>query len=1156
MSRFDENNVNCERNEKSSTEQESNYGQTLTENEKLAGSSEELQSPISLVISPNGSEQSNDEIIPTQTTSTLTISSPPRKPSRNLEDIDRKLAELHDLTEDAYMTAQLAQGHQAKMFDKLFETGSVYLKKCETVPGDLTKQQFSDEDGILEEIEEAVRDAEEKQFEPNHVGVVLDTECSSEDDGGYERYLALGKLDHGLRSRLNESGDSLRNIPGQQVRHRVSSNATLNDRRSMISGHERARSNDSRATSLFSSSIASFRRPISHFSIDNSCFDITEPPTQRSLMCTPVEKMFVKNSRSAPEMRVHETKISPFLPSPSPSNDATTTTSDPSVSSELSVEQPPLPAAVNLKLRLNEGLCETASPIASPVPKPRIKKEKKRELLKMSSSSPNMNSQNLLVNVLRPSEAAIENAALTPNPNRTFEVVSISISNLELVRKPKKSIYIMAKFDNKDVHRSAKLRGDNLVHEFSIETIDSFSSLHLVFLEGSKAKVARPVGKVSIAKKDLEVGTELEQTLKLCAVSKYPDFCGQICIDLRRQSGSFSIRVVDCGGGLKLKENQSLLLLVSTIGTASEVGKLAIDTEEKRSKEWLEMPCVEGMLSLKLTLWQDLLKGINAVFHGQVRVDVDENWTSGPAKWFYLRSKTNEDGEVSDEGGDIGAVTVKTTYQIDHILRMQVYKPLLDLLFSAGDVQPLTASLVAVIEALPKVELGPVSRSLVELMAQSERIRPVLNSLYVNSILKCQDENTLFRGQSLSGKMLFEILTTFGKMYLITTLKPVVDKIYKERRNCEVDPARVVAGTSLEKNSNNLLVYFQMLFERVTTSSTNCPHLIKQLLYDLRTVVGDHSSRPGVQRLAVSSFVIMRFFAAAILNPKAFEIRKDQPDLRVSRTLLLLSKLLQRLSNCSVSEGPLSSKEIWLNGVFETVTSEQHKCIMANFLDNISLVGDCEPERCTVFKFGNLQQVDRSRLAWKKVLHYKKRYVQLTETQIIWQKDVQCQPKGKINLTDVKSVTVDNKNIITIACEAMQTQFEAPGGVEANDWLTAIERQRNRTVHKIDDEPREHFFDAERHLDKIHNLLFKYRDVMLEWRDQLQQNVELDEKTAPELLKAGYVVEERRQLHKDALIATLSSTIAVTDAIQLAHEEYEKENEGKTKMEEATSDEV
>lgn len=79
-------------------------------------------------------------------------------------------------------------------------------------------------------------------------------------------------------------------------------------------------------------------------------------------------------------------------------------------------------------------------------------------------------------------------------------------------------------------------------------------------------------------------------------------------------------------------------------------------------------------------------------------------------------------------------------------------------------------------------------------------------------------------------------------------------------------------------------------------------------------------------------------------------------------------------------------------------------------------------------------------------------------------------------------------------------------------------------------------------LSGLQNLLYKYRDTMIEWRDQLQSDVELDEKTAPELLKASYVVEGERQLHKESLIATLCSTISVTDAIQLAHDEYEKEN--------------
>lgn len=176
---------------------------------------EENKSPISLIVSPDGSENSTEEF------NSLNVSLLPpseRKPSRNLEDIDRTLDELQDLAEDAFLTAQMAQGNQAKLFDKLFESSTVYLKKCETVPEDLTKQQFSDEDGILEEIEEAVRDAEEKQYEPNHVSVVLDTECSSDDEVASDRYPGVGNIDQ-----LRHDDNSLRNVGGHRVRQRVAS---------------------------------------------------------------------------------------------------------------------------------------------------------------------------------------------------------------------------------------------------------------------------------------------------------------------------------------------------------------------------------------------------------------------------------------------------------------------------------------------------------------------------------------------------------------------------------------------------------------------------------------------------------------------------------------------------------------------------------------------------------------------------------------------------------------------------------------------------------------------------------------------------------------------------------------------------------------------
>lgn len=47
---------------------------------------------------------------------------------------------------------------------------------------------------------------------------------------------------------------------------------------------------------------------------------------------------------------------------------------------------------------------------------------------------------------------------------------------------------------------------------------------------------------------------------------------------------------------------------------------------------------------------------------------------------------------------------------------------------------------------------------------------------------------------------------------------------------------------------------------------------------ELRDVVSEfYPERENVARLALSSFLIMRFFAAAILNPKLFGLKREAP---------------------------------------------------------------------------------------------------------------------------------------------------------------------------------------------------------------------------------------------------------------------------------------
>lgn len=59
----------------------------------------------------------------------------------------------------------------------------------------------------------------------------------------------------------------------------------------------------------------------------------------------------------------------------------------------------------------------------------------------------------------------------------------------------------------------------------------------------------------------------------------------------------------------------------------------------------------------------------------------------------------------------------------------------------------------------------------------------------------------------------------------------------------------------------------------------------------------------------------------------------------MSRTLALVSKILQRLSNCVVSAQPLTIKEQWMADIFERFTDEKHRLAMVKFLDRISCVG-------------------------------------------------------------------------------------------------------------------------------------------------------------------------------------------------------------------------
>ncbi|CAJ0583150.1 unnamed protein product, partial [Mesorhabditis spiculigera] len=723
---------------------------------------------------------------------------------------------------------------------------------------------------------------------------------------------------------------------------------------------------------------------------------------------------------------------------------------------------------------------------------------------------------------------------------RVVETLRVKVLSMRGLRgsSSQKPVYILGKLDSKDIFQSAaiaKADSEDMLEEFTYDVSIPFNHLHLVAVEAGKiGKPARPIGRVSVKRKDLMKVAGRDQFYPLRVVSKFSDVQGQICVDIRRMSSSFSIRVVDYSD-LNVKDATELYLHVKCGDGAKEAKRLRIGTAGE-----LQMDCPrEGPLSIKMSLWHELLKGLNNVFHGQVRVEVDDRWSNG-SKWFYLRPKQSDNDKSRKEGAGLGEMKLWFSYTADHVLPFTTYQPLFNALTTSVKIE-YKASAVALLENLPQVDLGALARPLVQIFAHSGDIHSLLHLVYRQEVRKCQDLNTLFRSQSLASRMLFELMKTYGHQYLLTTLKPLIDKIYSERKSCEIDPARIQNGDSIEKNTETLLSYFTLCFDRIVESSARCPISLRNIFADLRKTVSAETGRVEIERLAESSFLIMRFFAAALLNPKSFGIKRDQPDSRASRTLLLISKILQRLANECVATNPLTSKEPWLEPILRQVTDDAHKETMIHFLDKIALQLDTKAmanESLAVIKEGYLvESRPRTARRWSLIPQQKKRFVYLTEDSLCWQKSRKgvLDHKGSVLLGTIEKITSGERNTFNIETGEVQVEFEAASAAEMKDWVTEIERQRLRGdpngVTLGEELSVMGNADVERALEEVHLILVEHANVFVQWRNSLENTSTSSEPavTIPQNL------EPKDEEVRKQLFATLDNLLAATYAIETIH---------------------
>nr|XP_036849324.1 rasGAP-activating-like protein 1 isoform X2 [Manis javanica] len=333
-----------------------------------------------------------------------------------------------------------------------------------------------------------------------------------------------------------------------------------------------------------------------------------------------------------------------------------------------------------------------------------------------------------------------------------------------------------------------------------------------------------------------------------------------------------------------------------------------------------------GPSPLRVELWDWDLVGKND-FLGMVEFPPQVLQQNPPNGWFRLLPFPRAE---EDSGGNLGALRLTVRLTEDRVLPSQYYQPLMKLLMESvlGPAEEDAASPLAVLEELTLGDCRQdLATKLVKLFLGQGHASPLLDYLTRREVTRTTNPNTLFRSNSLASKSMEQFMKLVGMPYLHEVLKPVINRVFEEKKYIELDPCKMdlgrtrrisFKGTPSEDNlreaSLGLLTgYLGPIVDAIVGSVGRCPPTMRLAFKQLHQCVEEHfpqAEHKDVKYLAISGFLFLRFFAPAILTPKLFDLRDQHADPQTSRSLLLLAKAVQSIGNLGQQLG--QGKELWM----------------------------------------------------------------------------------------------------------------------------------------------------------------------------------------------------------------------------------------------------
>eukprot|EP01127_Copromyxa_protea_P023167 TRINITY_DN860_c0_g1_i1.p1 TRINITY_DN860_c0_g1~~TRINITY_DN860_c0_g1_i1.p1 ORF type:complete len:535 (+),score=65.45 TRINITY_DN860_c0_g1_i1:32-1636(+) len=184
-------------------------------------------------------------------------------------------------------------------------------------------------------------------------------------------------------------------------------------------------------------------------------------------------------------------------------------------------------------------------------------------------------------------------------------------------------------------------------------------------------------------------------------------------------------------------------------------------------------------------------------------------------------------------------------------------------------------------------------RSIIMILDAHKKTLSLIKLGIVGEVNNTFDATTLFRGNSVSTKMMTAYTKMTGAQYMKIIL-PALNKLLQDPEGFEIDPTKMREGENVASNAKKLDDMCQLFLDTIISTVSSCPLAFREMANTLQTEVLKRFS--DSRYTSVGGFIFLRFFCPTISSPDAnglcTSVSKD-----ARRVLVLVSKVLQTLAN-------------------------------------------------------------------------------------------------------------------------------------------------------------------------------------------------------------------------------------------------------------------